>query len=84
MYRITKFFEFLRARFENHKTVWLTAFVFLSLHRNGLCVPLCSFSRDFALWRGSLGVGPPDPVAARHLEKSVAFLRDGGNRLNLC
>ena len=38
MYRITQFFEFLRARFEIHKTVWLTAFLFLSLHRNGLCV----------------------------------------------
>ena len=48
MYRITKFFEFLRARFENHKTVWLTAFVFLSLHRNGLCVSLCFFVFFFA------------------------------------
>ncbi|MGN0843618.1 MAG: hypothetical protein ACI4QT_00170, partial [Kiritimatiellia bacterium] len=31
---------------------WLTAFVFLSLQRNGLCVSLCSFSRVLALWLG--------------------------------
>ena len=26
--------------------------MFLSLQRNGLCVPLCSFSRGIALWLG--------------------------------
>ncbi len=46
MYRSTKIFRvFDGARFENHKTVWLTAFVFLSFHRNGLCV---LFSRPTA------------------------------------
>ena len=56
MYRSTKIFRvFDGVRFENHKTVWLTAFVFLSLYRNGLCVPLCSFFTRLKWWHGGHG-----------------------------
>ena len=63
---------FLRAHFENHKEQRGRAFVFRSLHRNGLCVPLCSFSRGAGPHHGALRRDgePPHPLAKKRLRRT--------------
>ena len=63
---------FLRTHFENHKEQRGRAFVFLSLHRNGLCVPLCSFSRGAGPHHGALRRDgePPHPLAKKRLRRT--------------
>ena len=68
---------FLRAHFENHKEQRGRAFVFLSLHRNGLCVPLCSFSRGAGPHHGALcrESGVAAPVCAKRLRRTFQLTK---------
>ena len=63
---------FLRAHFENHKEKFDRAFVFRFLHHNGLCLPLCSFSRGAGPHHGALcrESEVAAPVCAKRLRRT--------------
>ena len=63
---------FLRAHFENHKEQCGRAFVFRSLHRNGLCVPLCSFRAvpDRTMGHSAASRYSPHPLAKKRLRRT--------------